>query len=613
MPETSAKRQPDTPLLPFGPGGRRGVVDPGPKPKNTAATLRRLWGYLRRQRFDLILVFGLVTVSTALNLANPYLLGQVIDRAVLKGDVGLVGQYALIMIAVYLVGSLSTGLQTYVMARVAQHTVRDLRADLFGRMQSLPLSYFDKTPHGELMSRLTNDIDNISTVLTDGVTQFISSILTLVGVVVIMLLLNPWLALVSMVAVPTMTLITRAISKFTLKGFRDQQKALGVLNGTIEETITGERVVKAYGQEKRVVEQFKVENRTLREAAIRAQTFSGLMGPFSNMIGNTSFAIVAGAGGWMALNGIATVGEIAAFLNYSRQLGMPLNQLANLYNAIQSALAGAERVFDLLDQQPEPADAPDAVALGTVAGDVLFDGVSFGYDEDQTVLEQVSLHARSGQTIALVGPTGAGKTTIINLLSRFYDIRAGAICVDGHDIRELKRDELRRLLGIVLQDTFLFSDTVMQNIRYGRLDASDEEVIAAARLANADHFIHHLPQGYATQLSERGSNLSQGQRQLLAIARAILADPSILILDEATSSVDTRTETHIQEAMLRLMEGRTSFVIAHRLSTIRGADEILVIDHGRIIERGTHPELLAQKGFYQRLYASQFRGQAQII
>ncbi len=612
MPEKPTPRQPDAPLLPFGP--RRGpIVGPGPKPKNTMATLRRLWGYLRRQRFDLLLVFGLVAVTTGLNLATPYLLGQAIDRAVLKGDLPLLAQFAFMMIGVYLLNSLATGLQTYVMARVAQHTVRDLRQDLFSWLQTLPLKFFDKTPHGELMSRLTNDIDNISNVLNEGVTQFITSILTLVGVVVIMLLLNPWLALVSMTAVPLMTLITRQISKFTLKGFRDQQSALGVLNGTIEETITGQRVIKAYGQEKTVIEKFKSENRILREAAIRAQSFSGLMGPLGNMVGNTSFAIVAGMGGWMALRGMATVGEIASFLNYSRQLGMPLNQIANLYNTIQAALAGAERVFDVLDEQPEPVDVPGAAALETVRGEVDFDKVTFGYDEDQTVLEQVCLHALPGQTIALVGPTGAGKTTIINLLSRFYDIRSGAIQVDSIDIRAVQRDQLRRRLGIVLQDSFLFSDTVMQNIRYGRLEASDEEVIAAAKLANADGFIRHLPQGYETLLSERGNNLSQGQRQLLSIARAILANPSILILDEATSSVDTRTETHIQEAMLRLMEGRTSFVIAHRLSTIRGADEILVINHGKIIERGTHQELLAQQGFYQRLYASQFRGQAQMM
>ena len=614
MPEKREDRRQDGPALPMGPGrGRRGIVGPGPKPKNMWVTLRRLWGFLRRQRFELLAVFLLVFLTTGLNLVNPYLLGQAIDRAIIPADLPLLVQFALLMVGFYLGASLSAGLQTYIMARVAQHTVRDLRQDLFSKMQILPLRYFDKTPHGELMSRLTNDIDNISNVLNEGVTQFISSILTLIGVITIMLLLNPWLALVSMVSVPLMTLITRSISRFTLKGFRDQQKALGILNGTIEETITGERVIKAYGQEQSVIEKFKAENQVLKEASIRAQTYSGLLGPLNNMVGNTAFAIVAGTGGWMALRGIATVGEIASFLNYSRQLGMPLNQIANLYNTIQAALAGAERVFEALDETPEPADVRDADPLDVVRGEVVFDQVTFGYDEDQTVLEQVCLHAKPGQTIALVGPTGAGKTTIINLLSRFYDVREGAIQVDGTDIRGAQRNSLRRMLGIVLQDSFLFSDTVMQNIRYGRLEASDDEVIHAAKLANADSFIRHLPHGYQTMLSERGSNLSQGQRQMISIARAILADPRILILDEATSSVDTRTEVHIQEAMLRLMEGRTSFVIAHRLSTIRGADEILVIDQGRIIERGTHRELLDQNGFYQRLYASQFRGQVPVV
>ena len=614
MPEKREDRRQESAPLPIGPGrGRRMMVGPGPKPKNMWSTLRRLWGFLRRQRFELLAVFLLVLLTTGLNLVNPYLLGQAIDRGIIPGDLPMLAKIALFMVGFYVGSSLTMGMQTYIMARVAQHTVRDLRQDLFSKMQILPLKYFDKTPHGELMSRLTNDIDNISNVLNEGLTQFISSILTLVGVVVIMLLLNPWLALVSMVTVPLMTIITRSISRFTLKGFRDQQKSLGIINGTIEETITGERVIKAYGQEQNVIKKFRVENLALREASIRAQTFSGLLGPLNNMVGNTGFAIVAGTGGWMALQGMATVGEIASFLNYSRQLGMPLNQIANLYNTIQSALAGAERVFETLDETPELADVRGADPLDVVRGDVVFDQVTFGYDEDQTVLEQVCLHAKPGQTIALVGPTGAGKTTIINLLSRFYDVREGAIHVDSTDIRNVKRHSLRRMLGIVLQDSFLFSDTVMQNIRYGRLDASDDEVIGAAKLANADVFIRHLPQGYQTMLSERGSNLSQGQRQMISIARAILADPRILILDEATSSVDTRTEIHIQEAMLRLMEGRTSFVIAHRLSTIREADEILVIDQGKIIERGSHKDLLAQKGFYQRLYASQFRGQVQVI
>jgi ATP-binding cassette subfamily B protein len=356
--------------------------------------------------------------------------------------------------------------------------------------------------------------------------------------------------------------------------------------------------------------EFASANRELQGAASRAQIFAGFVGPLMNFVNNLGLAIVAGVGGWMALQGLATVGTIASFINYSRQFGRPLNEIANLYNTIQSAVAGAERVFEIIDETPELVDAADAQPLAQIQGDVVFDDVSFSYETDVPVLKRVDLHAKPGQIVALVGPTGAGKTTIVNLLTRFYDIDSGRICIDGQEIRQIRKDDLRRQLGIVLQDTFLFAGSVMDNIRYGRLDASDEEVIAAARLANADQFIHRLPHGYDTLLSERGNNLSQGQRQLIAIARAILADPSILILDEATSSVDTRTEKQIQEAMLRLMSGRTSFVIAHRLSTIRDADQILVINHGEIIERGTHAELLAQEGFYYNLYTSQFRATA---
>jgi ATP-binding cassette subfamily B multidrug efflux pump len=384
---------------------------------------------------------------------------------------------------------------------------------------------------------------------------------------------------------------------------------LGELNGIIEETITGQRVVKAYAREQTAIEQFDAANHRLRRASTYAQIFAGTLGPLNNFVNNVGFAVVAGAGGWMAVQGLATVGTIAAFVNYARQFARPLNEISNLYNAIQSAIAGAERVFEIIDEVPELQDAPDARPLTHVQGEVVLEDVCFGYKEGVPVLKHVSLHAAAGQTIALVGPTGAGKTTIVNLLTRFYDVDGGRIAIDGVDIRQVAKDDLRCKLGIVLQDTFLFSDTVMENIRYGRLDASDEEVIAAAKLANADQFIYRLPQGYATPLSERGSNISQGQRQLLAIARAALADPGILILDEATSSVDTRTEKNIQEAMLRLMEGRTSFVIAHRLSTIRQADEILVVNDGKIIERGTHEALLAQRGFYYNLYMSQFKGQ----
>jgi ATP-binding cassette subfamily B protein len=469
--------------------------------------------------------------------------------------------------------------------------------------------FFDQRAHGELMSRLTNDMENISNILSTSFSQLFSSLLGLVGVVVVMFMLNVPLAAVSLAVMPLTYVLTRAVARRTRQGFRETQKTLGELNGIIEETITGERTVKAFVREQATVEAFSLVNRSLQKVALRARIFAGFMGPLMNMVNNLGLAIVACTGGWLAVQGLVTVGEIAAFVNYAGRLGFPLNQIAQLFNSIQSALAGAERVFELMDEIPE-VDAPDATPLEHVAGKVTFERVNFSYQAGVPVLKEVSLHAEAGQMVALVGPTGAGKTTIANLLTRFYDVDSGAISIDGMDVRTVKKDDLRWKLGLVLQDNFLFADTVMENIRYGRLEATDEEVIAAARLANADLFIHRLPQGYQTVLTERGSNLSQGQRQLLAIARAVLSDPDILILDEATSNVDTRTEKHLQEALLRLMKGRTSFVIAHRLSTIRDADQVLVIHEGEIIERGTHHSLLAQKGFYHRLYMSQFRGQA---
>jgi ATP-binding cassette subfamily B protein len=453
-------------------------------------------------------------------------------------------------------------------------------------------------------------VENINQALTDGIAQLISGALTLVGITAVMLWINPLLALVSITTISLMTLVINGwVAPRIRAGFRVQQAALGQLNGLIEETITGQRVVKAYHREPVAIAQFSAANRALRQAGTRAQTFAGFIGPLMNCMNNLGLAVIGGFGGWMALRGLATVGTIAGFITYARQFGRPLNELATLYSTLQSAVAGAERVFAVIDEAPE-ADAPDAQPLAQIHGAVVFEDVDFAYTAGVPVLRSVSLRAEPGQIVALVGPTGAGKTTIVNLLTRFYDIDGGRITIDGHDITCITKDDLRQQLGIVLQDTFLFAGSVMDNIRYGRLDATDAEVLAAAQLANADQFIHRLPHGYATPLTERGGNLSQGQRQLLAIARAILADPRILILDEATSSVDTRTEQHIQEAMLRLMAGRTSFVIAHRLSTIRDADQILVIDHGELIERGTHEQLLAQQGFYARLYASQFQAGA---
>ena len=595
----------------FGIGPRMGVVGaPVVRAANQRDTVSRLWRYLRRRRLGLAGVIVLAVVTTALSLFGPYLMGVAIDDFISAGKLAGLPSLVLVMLAAYLAGSLAAWAQSIVMVHVAQETVRDVRGDLFAKLQTLSLRFLDGRSHGDLMSRMTNDVENVNTVLSENVTAVLSSLLSLVGIVVMMLILNIPLAIVSMTIIPLMVLLTRFLASHSRQGFRDQQAAMGDLNGMIEETISGARVVHAYGLEEAAIEKFERANQRLRVSAIYAQTYSGIMGPGSNLINNFGFLIVATAGGWMALRGLATVGVIAAFLSYAQQLRGPISQIATLFNTIQSALAGAERVFEIEDEQPEIEDVPDAASLDAVAGAVTFEEVDFAYEPGTPVLKHVSLTAQPGQTIAVVGPTGAGKTTIINLLSRFYDADAGRITVDGHDIRSVRKTDLRRALGVVLQDTFLFSESVLENIRYGRPDATEAEVIAAAEMANADYFIRRLPRGYDTVLSERAENLSQGQRQLLAIARAILANPSILILDEATSSVDTRTEKQIQEAMLRLMKGRTSFVIAHRLSTIRDADMILVIRDGEIVERGKHAELLAQGGFYHHLYMSQFKGAA---
>jgi ATP-binding cassette subfamily B multidrug efflux pump len=484
-----------------------------------------------------------------------------------------------------------------------------MRRELFQHLQTFSIGFYDTHPAGGLMSRLTNDIDAINQAVSQNVTSLIASVLSMAGILITMFVLNAWLALATLIVVPIMFWFTEFVARYTRKGFRDLQKGLGDLNGVAEESISGQKVIKAFRRNESVIEAFRKQNQAVYQAGIYANTYALLMMPLTNVLGNFFVIVLAGLGGWLALHNLVSVGMIATFINYGQNFVQPLRQLANMYNAIQAALAGAERVFEIIDTQAEIPDAPDPLPLDTITGDVRFEGVKFGYRPDMPVIKDMSLEAKPGQIIALVGPTGAGKTTIINLLTRFYEIQGGKITIDGKDIRQVRKADLRRKLGLVLQDTFLFSDTVMENIRYGRLDATDEECIQAAKMADADHFIRQLPQGYQTNLSERASNLSQGQRQLLSIARAILANPAILILDEATSSVDTRTEARIQKSLLRLMEGRTSFVIAHRLSTIRDADNVIVINDGEIVEQGSHQQLLDKRGFYHHLYVSQFKGQ----
>ncbi len=570
-------------------------------------TLIRLTGYLLPYRLHLAGVLLLVIASTGLDLLGPFLMGIAIDRYMAAADQAGLATIALIMLGTYALTWLAQVGQNALMAIVSQRALRVMRQDLFEHLQTLSLAFFDRHPHGELMSRLTNDIDAINRVMAMNIIALFSGILTLAGIIIMMFALNLWLALGSMIVFPFMLWVTGYVGRRTRHYFRRYQEQLGAMNGRLEETYSGQRVIAAFGQQNQVLDEFEQVNDEVRRVGIQAESYGMLVPPLMGVLSSANIAIVAGLGGWMTLQGLATVGTIAAFISYSRHFAGPLRQLGDLYNQVQSAIAGAERVFEMIDREAEIQDAPDAKAVDRIEGHIEFRDVRFSYVPGVPVINNMSLEAQPGQTIALVGPTGAGKTTIVNLLTRFYEIDEGVIRVDGHDLRDIRIANLRRQLGIVLQDTFLFSEPVMDNIRYGRLDATDQEVIDAARLANADQFIRRLPQEYDTPLSERAENLSQGQRQLLAIARAVLADPRILILDEATSSVDTRTEIQIQQALLNLMQGRTSFVIAHRLSTIRDADNVLVIDDGKIVEQGTHKELLAREGAYYAMYTAQFR------
>ena len=603
---------------------------------NTRQTLKRMASYLRPYRMHLLVVALFVTFSTILRLYGPVLLGRAIDEFIAPGDtVGLRNLVVQIAI-VYIVAAAASTVQGLIMVMLGQRFVSDIRGGLFSHVQEMSMVFHDRNQVGDLMSRITNDSEAINRTLSNGLIEFTSNVLLLGGTFVAMFLLNWQLALAMLVLMPLMLYITGEVTRRSRAAFRTVQRNLGALNAVMEENIAGARVVQAFAREKEVYEDFLEVNTTYRKAGMTADIITAALGPMFTTMMTITIAAAALLGGWLSIQGILEVGVLATFIIYIMNFFRPMRGIAMLYNQLQSALAGAERIFQTLDVEPVVTDRPDAPPLEEIEGDVQFENVSFSYKDepqaaqgrapmargngqrsssqiepassppDEPVLQNISLHAKPGATIALVGPTGAGKTTIISLLSRFYDVDEGSIRIDGHDIRDVQQASLRKQLGIVLQDTFLFSGTVRENIRYGRLEATDDEVEAAAKLANADSFIRLLPGGYNSQVSEQGNNFSEGQRQLLAIARAVLADPRILILDEATSSVDTRTEVHLQQALLRLLEGRTAFVIAHRLSTIRNADEVLVVNDHRIIERGSHDELLDLKGFYHDLYTSQY-------
>ncbi|WP_330389748.1 ABC transporter ATP-binding protein [Cellulosilyticum sp. I15G10I2] len=590
-----------------GPGGRfmRTVV----KPKDFKGVMKRLWLYFKTAYKELIGIGVAVVLGSAMTLTVPFLIGKAIDLLSVTDtaiNLYLLRMVVFLLLIVYSIDSMTSLLQGWIMAGISRRIVTKLRENLFLKLQKLPIAFFDTHTHGEMMSRLTNDIENVSTTISQSIAQLIAGGLTILGAFGMMVFLSPLLTLASIFTVPLVFLLSRTIASKTRVYFKTQQAELGRLNGYIEETITGMHIIRAFNHEKQVIENFSTINQQLFKAGLQAQILSGFLMPLMNVINNLGFVAVAGVGGMLAVNNIISVGVIASFLSYSRQFARPLNELANVFNTLQSAMAGAERIFEVLDEKEETEDKDEGIVLNFPKGDVVFKNVSFGYRKDVEVLKKISFEAKAGSSTALVGATGSGKTTIVNLLSRFYDTDQGEILIDGHNIKDYTRSSLRRCFGIVLQDTYLFTASIKENIRYGNLMASDKEVVRAAKMANADFFIKQLPRGYETVLAEGGNNLSEGQKQLLAIARAILADPAILILDEATSSVDTRTEIQIQEALLKLMQGRTSFIIAHRLSTIRDVDKIMVMDQGEIVESGSHNELVMKKGSYYNLYQRQY-------
>lgn len=581
----------------------------GEKPKHVKHTLKRLWDFFKVEKKELLITFILIFISGLLGISVPFLIGKAID-AIFPGEYLVQFEnlkiIALTLLSVYILDNLLTFLQEYIVAGIAQRVVYNLRQKLFEKLQSLPIMFFDIHTHGEIMSRLTNDIDNVSTTISGTTVQIMASVVNITGSLAMMIYLSPLMTVASLVTIPMVYSLTKIITKKTKLLFKEQQRTLGKINGHIEESIAGIHVVKAFNNEEKVISEFKIENAILRDVGVKAQIWSGFIMPIMNVINNFGFGVIAIFGGALAVKGIISVGIIASFISYSKQFTRPLNELANTFNTLQSGIAGAERVFEILDEKEERKDNDNPIVVEKIHGEVEFKNVTFEYEKGEPVLNNISFKVKPGMNIALVGPTGAGKTTIVNLLSGFYEIDKGEILIDGRNIKDYKKDFLRRIFGMVLQDTYLFSGTIKENIRYGNLDATDEEIESAAILARADDFINKLPKGYNNYINEGGTNLSQGQRQLLAISRAVLSNPSILILDEATSSVDTRTELKIQEAMVKLMENRTTFIIAHRLSTIRDADIIMVIDHGQIVEKGSHDELLLRKGHYYDLHQSQF-------
>ena len=610
------------------------------KPKNTGSTLQRLLGYMADKKFQLILVAVLMLISSAGSLAANYFLKPLINNYILPGDFSGLARALALLAGIYLISVGATYGQSRMMLQIAQRMTNTMRSRLFAKLQTLPLKYFDTHTHGELMSRFTNDIDNVQMAFEQSLVQLFSSSLTFVGSIVMMIVLSPTLFLVAAVILGLMFFFARFFTSRSGKYFKDQQNNLGNLNGYVEEIVDGLKIVKVFNYEDKANREFQKRNEDYREAATQANFYSSVIMPVVMNLNNVSYAAVALVGGLLTVMGNFDIGSLASFLQYVRQMGMPVQQISNQMNTILAALAGAERVFEVMDQ-PIEVDEGTVTLVGAnkntdgfvevahngihpthwawkvpladgtmdyieLKGDVRFNDVSFGYEPGTTVLNHVSLYAKPGQKIAFVGSTGAGKTTITNLINRFYDIEEGTITFDGINVKSIRKDDLRKSLGMVLQDTHLFTGTVMDNIRFGRLDASDEECIQAAKQASAHSFIKRLPQGYDTMITSDGNNLSQGQRQLLAIARAAVADPPVLILDEATSSIDTRTERLIEKGMDALMKGRTVFVIAHRLSTVRNANAIIVLEHGEIIERGDHEDLLSQKGRYYRLCTGQY-------